>query len=208
MVTVDLAKESASERLGLIWIRCSWPVVTVGLMQILKEVARVHCNRKPPEDTPAFVIICMDSVAEDLSEIMDRLHESHPDTVVLVFGLRLDLALALAALQNGARGFVHAGMQPKQIVRALHVASEGELVAPRQLLQFLVSGENSSISLTILSARQREILELVAGGSSNAQIAKQLYLSESTIKQHLRAAYKLLGVKNRTEAARLYREAG
>ena len=204
---MDLAEESANGRLGLIWIRCSWPVVTVGLMQILKEVARVHCNRKPPEDTPAFVIICMDSVAEDLSEIMDRLHESHPDAVVLVFGLRLDLALALAALQNGARGFVHAGMQPKQIIRALHVASEGELVAPRQLLQFLVSGENS-ISLTTLSARQREILELVAGGSSNAQIAKQLYLSESTIKQHLRAAYKLLGVKNRTEAAKLYREAG
>lgn len=207
MAVVDLAGESANGRLGLIWIRCSWPVVTVGLMQILKEVARVHCNRKPPEDTPAFVIICMDSVAEDLSEIMDRLHESHPDAVVLVFGLRLDLALALAALQNGARGFVHAGMQPKQIIRALHVASEGELVAPRQLLQFLVSGENS-ISLTTLSARQREILELVAGGSSNAQIAKQLYLSESTIKQHLRAAYKLLGVKNRTEAAKLYREAG
>ncbi len=207
MAVVDLAEESANGRLGLIWIRCSWPVVTVGLMQILKEVARVHCNRKPPEDTPAFVIICMDSVAEDLSEIMDRLHESHPDAVVLVFGLRLDLALALAALQNGARGFVHAGMQPKQIIRALHVASEGELVAPRQLLQFLVSGENS-ISLTTLSARQREILELVAGGSSNAQIAKQLYLSESTIKQHLRAAYKLLGVKNRTEAAKLYREAG
>lgn len=207
MAVVDLVKENANGRLGLIWIRCSWPVVTVGLMQILKEVARVHCNRKPPEDTPAFVIICMDSVAEDLSEIMARLHESHPDAVVLVFGLRLDLALALAAIQNGARGFMHAGMQPKQIVRALHVASEGELVAPRQLLQFLVSGENS-ISLTALSARQREILELVAGGSSNAQIAKQLYLSESTVKQHLRAAYKLLGVKNRTEAARIYHEAG
>jgi DNA-binding NarL/FixJ family response regulator len=45
----------------------------------------------------------------------------------------------------------------------------------------------------------------VVDGLSNAQIAARLYLSESTVKQHLRAAYKLLGVKNRTEAARLIR---
>ncbi len=48
-----------------------------------------------------------------------------------------------------------------------------------------------------------KILEMVAEGLSNAQIAKRLYLSESTIKQHLRAAYKTLGVKKRNQAARL-----
>jgi DNA-binding NarL/FixJ family response regulator len=57
-----------------------------------------------------------------------------------------------------------------------------------------------------LSARQREILELVVEGLSNAEIAGRLYLSESTIKQHLRAAYKVLGVHNRTEAAKTMRE--
>jgi DNA-binding NarL/FixJ family response regulator len=48
-------------------------------------------------------------------------------------------------------------------------------------------------------------MELVAEGESNAQIAGHLYLSVSTIKQHLRAAYKLLGVRNRTEAAKKIR---
>ena len=46
---------------------------------------------------------------------------------------------------------------------------------------------------------------LVAEDLSNAEIAQRLFLTESTVKQHLRAAYKVLGVKNRTDAARLFR---
>ena len=56
-----------------------------------------------------------------------------------------------------------------------------------------------------LGTRQKEILGLVGEGLSNAQIAERLFLSESTIRQHLRAAYKVLGVNNRTEAVRLIR---
>jgi DNA-binding NarL/FixJ family response regulator len=95
-------------------------------------------------------------------------------------------------------------MTPDQLVRAVEVAIKGELVAPRELFRYLLSEDRSS-DLAALSARQREILELVVEGLSNAEIAGRLFLSESTIKQHLRAAYKVLGVKNRTEAAKLIR---
>ena len=54
--------------------------------------------------------------------------------------------------------------------------------------------QNENPKIGELSARGREILEMVVDGLSNAQIAGRLYLSESTIKQHLRAAYKVLGV--------------
>ena len=84
------------------------------------------------------------------------------------------------------------------------VAKEGELVAPRGLLAYLLTQEEPP-DIYLLSARQREILDLVVEGLSNAEIAGRLFLSESTIKQHLRAAYKALGVKNRTEAASLIR---
>lgn len=194
-------------RLGSIWIRCSWPVVSAGLLKILEDEGRIYHERKPPDSPLDFVIVCVDSVVDDLPEMVDRLHGSHPQVSVIAFGLRLDLSLARAALQSGAQGFIYAGMQPKQIIRALQVASTGELVAPRQLLEFLIEG-GPSVSLAALSARQQEILKLVASGLSNAQIARQLYLSESTVKQHLRATYKLLDVKNRTEAAKLFREAG
>jgi DNA-binding NarL/FixJ family response regulator len=66
--------------------------------------------------------------------------------------------------------------------------------------------ETKTEHLRVLTPRQREILELVVEGLSNARIAERLFLTESTIKQHLRAAYKLLNVRNRTEAAKLLRE--
>ena len=87
----------------------------------------------------------------------------------------------------------------------MEVVQKGELAAPRQLLRYLLS-ENENPKIGGLSARQREILELVVEGLSNAQIAGCLYLSESTIKQHLRAAYRVLGVSNRTEAAKTMRQ--
>ena len=65
--------------------------------------------------------------------------------------------------------------------------------------------KDHSGNLAGLSARQREILGYVVEGLSNAEIGQRLFLSESTIKQHLRGAYKLLGVSNRTEAAKLFR---
>jgi DNA-binding NarL/FixJ family response regulator len=122
----------------------------------------------------------------------------------VVFGPQLDLPLARDALQAGASGFVHAEMMPDQLVRAVAVAARGELVAPRELLRYVLS-EDAPANLGALSARQREILGHVVEGLSNAEIGRRLYLSESTIKQHLRAAYKLLGVSNRTEAANLFR---
>jgi DNA-binding NarL/FixJ family response regulator len=93
-------------------------------------------------------------------------------------------------------------MELDQIARAVEVANEGEIVAPRKLLEYLIANDDPT-DLDALTIRQREILQLVAQGLSNAQIAKHLFLSESTVKQHLRAAYKVLGVSDRKEAARL-----
>jgi DNA-binding NarL/FixJ family response regulator len=189
--------------LGLIWVDCPHSLVTAGLVQALQEQARVHPGSKPPEDVPSCVIICANG--EDISEYVKRHRVGGLDTLpILVFGSHLDLPLARDSLQAGASGFVHAEMTPEQLVRAVEVAEKGELVAPRTLLGFLIN-ENGKTDVRALSARQREILGFVVEGLSNAEIGRRLFLSESTIKQHLRAAYKVLGVNNRTEAAYLFR---
>jgi DNA-binding NarL/FixJ family response regulator len=190
--------------LGLVWVDCPRSVVTAGLVGALKEKATVHQGPKPPGDAPSCVILCANG-HESLSERVQFYRELTPDTPpVVVFGTQLDLPLARDALQAGASGFVHAEMTPDQLVRAVAVAGKGELVAPRELLRYVLLKDRSG-DLAALSVRQREILGYVVEGLSNAEIGRRLFLSESTIKQHLRAAYKLLGVSNRTEAANLFR---
>jgi DNA-binding NarL/FixJ family response regulator len=196
-----------SESLGLAWIDCPYPVAAVGLARILESEALVHVGKKPPEETPSVAIFGVGS-AEGLLEGIKRIRKQSPSALILIFGLYLDLDVAQSGLRAGARGFIHAGMKPEQIVRAVRIALEGEIVAPRQLLEYLITTGEDAVDLHILSNRQREILKHVDEGLTNAQIAKRLFLTESTVKQHLRGAFKILGVSNRTEAAKLMRNGG
>jgi DNA-binding NarL/FixJ family response regulator len=197
--------KDSTKPLGLVWVDCPHSVVSAGLVRALEKQAMVHQGPKPPEDVPSCIILCANS-HEGLSKRVEFYREQNLDAPpVVVFCPQLDLPLARDALQAGASGFVHAEMMPDQLLRALAVVARGELVAPRELLRYLLN-EDVPANLGALSARQREILGYVVEGLSNAEIGRRLYLSESTIKQHLRAAYKLLGVSNRTEAAKTMRD--
>jgi DNA-binding NarL/FixJ family response regulator len=199
-------KTSAAKSLGLVWVlSSSYSITTEGLKQVLEGKAEVRIGGESSAGSPSCVVLYAGGMQEEgCLEGMGRIRELYAGVPLLVLGSQLDLALAWAALKNGADGFVHAEMDPSQVLRAVEVVQKGELAAPRQLLRYLLS-QNENPKIGELSARQREILKLVIEGLSNAEIAGRLYLSESTVKQHLRATYKLLGVKNRTEAARLIR---
>ncbi len=197
---------NVSKPLGLVWVEGPRSIVMTGLIRALEEHATVHFGPKRPEGA-SCIVLCVNE-GEDLSGRMKHLRESDSHTPpILMFGTHLNLPLASDALRAGASGFVHAGMTPDQLVRAVAVATRGELVAPRELLGYLLD-QDEPANLGALSARQREILGYVVEGMSNAEIARCLFLSESTIKQHLRAAYKLIGASNRTEAAKLFRRDG
>jgi len=199
---------SNREALGLVWIDCPYPVVSQGLEEILAGHAYVHVGSGPPEDGKiTLILLCPDETGDLVAELK-YLREASPGTPVLIFGLRIDSQLGKAALQAGANGFMHIGMEPAQIVNALSLARAGEVVIPNELLKDLMTESPSAGGPQTLTARQEEILTLVAEGLTNAQIAETLSLSEFTIKQHLRHTYKILGVSNRTQAANLFRKAG
>lgn len=191
-----------------VWIKDTSSLVSIGLEIALKKSAmRVHRAPEAPQDpTPSVVVYCLEDKEDDLTSRVRELKELAPGAAIVIFAASAELSLARAAVLAGADGFLHAGMPPEQITRALHKAEEGEEVLPREVLMGLVSemvAEERGPDLSSLGPRKMEILEMVAEGLSNAQIGKRLYLSESTVKQHLRSAYKALGVKNRNQAARL-----
>jgi len=197
---------SAAKPLGLVWVVSpSYSITTEGLLQALEGKADVRIGGQSCAGSPSCVVLYAGGgMEEGCLEGMGRIRELYPAVPLLVLGSQLDLGLASCALKDGADGFVHAMMHPSQVLRAVEVVQKGELAAPRQLLRYFLS-QNENPKIGELSARQREILEMVVEGMSNAQIAGRLYLSESTIKQHLRAVYKALGVRNRTEAAKTMR---
>jgi DNA-binding NarL/FixJ family response regulator len=197
---------SAAKPLGLVWVLTpSYSITTEGLKKVLEGKADVKIGGEFSAGSPSCVVLYAGRLEEGCLEGMRRIRELYPEVPLLVLGSQLDLALAFATLKQGADGFVHAMMHPAQVLRAVEVVQKGELAAPRGLLGYLMS-QNENPEIGELSARQREILELVVEGLSNAQIAGHLYLSESTIKQHLRSVYKVLGVHNRTEAAKAMRD--
>jgi DNA-binding NarL/FixJ family response regulator len=193
--------------LGTVWIKSDASSLhTVGLENALKTRGiSVHRGLEPPLFIPS-VVVYPPTDDENIAPAVKEIKELAPDAAIVVFGASAKLPLARAAVRAGADGFLHAGMPPKQIARALHKAQSGHEVLPRELLRELVAemvAEERESDFPRLSSRKVEILEMVAEGLSNAQIAKRLYVSESTVKQHLRSAYKALGVKNRNQAASL-----
>jgi DNA-binding NarL/FixJ family response regulator len=121
------------------------------------------------------------------------------------------------ALRAGASGFLLKDVQPSQLVDGIRVVAAGEaLLAPsvtRRLLDRFSAalpeaGEQPAPRLESLTSREIEILELVASGLSNAEIAERLFLGETTVKTHVSSVLRKLGLRDRVQAVVLAYESG
>jgi two-component system response regulator DesR len=95
-----------------------------------------------------------------------------------------------AARAAGASGFISKESDAREIVAAVRAVGQGMTV-------FAPKTEQPE---PLLTEREREVLQLLAGGSTNREIAEQLYLSPYTVKEHTSALYRKLGARNRAEA--------
>jgi DNA-binding NarL/FixJ family response regulator len=118
-----------------------------------------------------------------------------------------------AALRAGASGFLLKDARPADLVDAVRVVAGGDaLLAPsvtRRLLDRMVAQPaGPPAELRELTDREQEVLRLVAGALSNAEIAQRLSLSETTVKSHVSAVLRKLGLRDRVQAAVLAYEVG
>lgn len=111
------------------------------------------------------------------------------------------------AVEAGASGYLLKDASAEAIADAVAAAARGETVLATGLAQRLVTRLRAPTEPT-LTARELEVLRLVARGDSNRVAAKELFVSEATVKTHLVHAYEKLGVDNRTAAVTVARERG
>jgi DNA-binding NarL/FixJ family response regulator len=119
-----------------------------------------------------------------------------------------------AAIRAGASGFLLKDVQPTDLVDAIRVVAAGNsLFGPaateRLVARFSTGGPSlPTRSLDDLTDREREILRLLASGRSNAELARELHLSETTVKTHVSAVLRKLGVRDRVQAVIAAYDAG
>jgi DNA-binding NarL/FixJ family response regulator len=118
------------------------------------------------------------------------------------------------ALRAGASGFLLKDATPEQILAAVRVVGSGEALLAPSVARRLIAEFASRAKLTVpaeldrLTAREREVLLLLAGGLTNAEIAGQLYLAEQTVKSHVSSILLKLGLRDRVQAVILAYESG
>jgi two-component system NarL family response regulator len=125
-----------------------------------------------------------------------------PGTAVVILTVSEREPDLLAALRVGAAGYLLKDMPPDELVDAVLAAGSGEpIVAPRLAERLLAELGDRPDTVEDLSAREREVLELMAEGLRNREIAARLFISEATVKTHVRHVLEKLRLRNRAEAA-------
>ena len=163
---------------------------------------------------PDIVVMDLDLPELHGVEATRRLVADSPHIRVLVLTMFEDDDSVFAAMRAGARGYLLKGADQADIARAIRAMAAGEAIfgpsVAQRIIDFFARPRSPGAApiLPQLSAREREVLDLVAAGRSNAAIASRLVLSQKTVRNHLSNIFSKLQVADRSEAIVLAREAG
>lgn len=134
---------------------------------------------------------------------LDTIRRARPDIKLIVIGPEGNDELVLKSIVAGARAFVDLNAGPAMVRKAIEVVTEGSIWAPRRLLSKLIDKllktSDTSLTATVpeLTAREREVLELIMKAQSNREIASELGIEERTVRAHLARLMRKAGVDNR-----------
>jgi DNA-binding NarL/FixJ family response regulator len=164
-------------------------------------------------ERPDVVLTDLAMPGTDGIAAITRLRVEHPDVPVLVLTMHADDDSVFAALRAGARGYLIKGADGSELTRAIRsvVAGDavyGAAVADRIVAFFTGAPQAVTPPFPELTARERDVLELMAAGLRNHAIADRLGLSEKTVRNHVSAVLLKLQVPDRTAAALKARERG
>ena len=202
-IRVLLVDNQSVSRAGLRHLLASYPD-----LEVVGEASdHVQAVSEAAELLPQVVLIDGQLAAEQSLEAIRQLRQLSVDIHVLLLSHQENEEMLYEALRAGASGYMLKNIAPDELAEAIHVAARGEMAMPPQLAARLLTriGNQSRLkgdgeAQENLTAREREVLQLLARGLRNKEIAARLYVSERTVNFHLANIYAKLHVSGRTEA--------
>ena len=146
---------------------------------------------------PNVVIMDVRMPGMDGLEATRLLSERVPESKVLIFTAYSERSLLSRGLESGAKGYILKEAPHQTLVRAIEKVAQGDGYVDPALMPAFLTGKDSSEMLT---QREREILQLLADGMSNADVAGRLFISQETVKSHVRHILTKLEADTRTHA--------
>lgn len=188
------------------------PLFRDGLTRRIRERPELEVVAEAADGNAALELICsqrpdvavldlkmpgMDGLQVARAVAADRL-----ETRLLILSAYVESSLVFEALAAGVRAFVSKDADRHDVCEAIVAVARGEVVLPPALHHGLAAEIQSRAceSQPALTTREREVLELIAGGASAPQVARELHLSTGTVKTHLASLYEKLGVNDRAAA--------
>jgi DNA-binding NarL/FixJ family response regulator len=197
MIRLLIADDHAVVRSGLEHLVATFDdVELVGAAANGEEAVRLCAERRAD-----VVLMDLEMPVLDGIEATRRIAAESPGAAVVVLTSFSDREQILRALDAGAIGYLLKDAEPDELARAVRAAARGEAPLDPRAGRALLYARTAGSPLDGLSEREREVLAMVARGLPNKLIARELSISEKTVKAHLTSVFRTIGVTDRTQAA-------